>query len=166
MTGQDITELLDSLPEGWEKESRDRLGGMLGVTIVNWRTLDPDTAAETWERLADWVDWFTDRYQIPQRKIPACWYQHPALVEELSALHTAWTVSFDTVDAGYGPIGWHERLAAALPRMATWYNGECHNGHTPPHTTPQPGHLNDPGWAERVRSPHGGTGAREQTHEI
>ncbi|MGN6760119.1 MAG: hypothetical protein ACTHJI_02140 [Leifsonia sp.] len=166
MTGQDISELLDSLPEGWEKESRDRLGGMLGVTIVNWRTLQADAAPETWERLADWVDWFTDRYQIPQRKIPACWYQHPALVEELSALHTAWTVSFDSVDAGYGPIGWHERLAAALPRMATWYNGECHNGHTTPHTTPQPGHGSDPSWAEWVRSPHDGTGARAEAHEI
>ncbi|MGN6128353.1 MAG: hypothetical protein ACTHON_17490, partial [Humibacter sp.] len=70
MSADDIAGLLDSLPEGWEQESRDRLGSMLGVTIVNWRTLDPDLASETWERLADWVDWFTDRYQIPQRKIP------------------------------------------------------------------------------------------------
>ncbi|MGN6759793.1 MAG: hypothetical protein ACTHJI_00485, partial [Leifsonia sp.] len=63
MTGQDISELLDSLPDGWEKESRDRLGGMLGVTIINWRTLTTETAPETWERLAEWVDWFTERYQ-------------------------------------------------------------------------------------------------------
>ena len=161
----DLTELLDSLPEGWEQESRERLSGMLGVTIVNWRTLDDDTAPEIWDRLADWVDWFTDRYQIPQRRIPACWYRHPALVEELSALHTAWTVSYDTVDAGYGPIGWHERLAAALPRLATWYNGECHDGHTRPHTIPQPGHGANPEWDEWRLKSHSDRGARRQAHE-
>jgi hypothetical protein len=149
-----IEQLLDSLPADWESNSGTRDGGMLGVSIVNWRTLDNGAAPETWTRLRDWVDWFTHRYRIPGRKIPACWYRHGPLVEELSALHTAWLVSFDAMDAGYGPIGWHERLAAALPRLATWYNGECHNGHTQLDNTPQAGPPDAATWNEWIREPH------------
>ena len=103
---------------------------MLGIRVINWRTLEDEDAPQVWTDLRSWVVWFTHRYNIAPRKIPPCWFKHGALVEELSALHTAWLVSYDSLDAGYGPIGWHERLAVALPRLATWYNGECHNGHT------------------------------------
>jgi hypothetical protein len=126
-----IEDLLEALPADWDANSTRRDTGMLGVTVINWRTLQHDAAPAAWKELGEWVDWFTRRYSIPARKIPPCWYQHGALVEELSALHTAWLVSFDTMDAGYGPIGWHERLAATLPRLTTWYNGECQTGHTP-----------------------------------
>jgi hypothetical protein len=129
-----LDELLRGLPPDWETTSGNRDTGLLGVTIVNWRTLTDDQAPEVWQDLGDWVDWFVRRYSIPARKIPSCWYRHGALVEELSALHTAWTVSYDNLDAGYGPIGFHERLTTAMARMATWYNGECHDGHN---TVPQ-----------------------------
>ncbi|MEY9853502.1 hypothetical protein ABH923_003180 [Leifsonia sp. EB41] len=121
--------LVASLPEGWDQAPRQS-PGMLGVRVINWRTLDNVDAPDVWTDLREWVIWFTHRYDLPARKIPPCWFRHGALVEELSALHTAWLVSFDGLDAGYGPIGWHERLAVAIPRLATWYNGECHNGHT------------------------------------
>lgn len=147
-----IEELLDSLPEGWDKQEPRRSPGMLGVTVVNWRALEDVEAPHVWTDLRQWVVWFTLRYDLPPRKIPPCWYRHGPLVEELSALHTAWLVSYDALDAGYGPIGWHERLAAALPRLAGWYNGECHNGHTElPHgidtTTPAD-------WADWIRTSH------------
>jgi hypothetical protein len=125
---------------------------MLGISVINWRTLTKEEAPEVWTDLGEWVDWFIRRYNLPARKIPPCWYKHGALVEELSALHTAWLVSYDSLDAGYGPIGWHERLAVALPRLATWYNGECHNGHT---ELPQAGNDAVPTeWADWISSSH------------
>ncbi|QIZ97789.1 hypothetical protein [Leifsonia sp. PS1209] len=147
-----LDELVASLPDTWDDQAPRRTPGMLGIAVINWRTLDDADAPQVWAELRDWVTWFTHRYNLPIRKIPPCWYKHGALVEELSALRTAWLVSFDSLDAGYGPIGWHERLAVAIPRLATWYNGECHNGHT---ELQQIGHDAVPsGWADWISQSH------------
>lgn len=155
MSGESIPleQLVASFHEGWEEQQGHRNPGMLGVTVVNWRTLESERAPEVWNDLGDWVDWFTNRYRLPARKIPPCWYRHGALVEELSALHTAWLVSFDRLDAGYGPIGFHERLAVALPRLASWYAGECHDGHTElPHVGA--GASDGREWSEWIKDSH------------
>ncbi|NEN07652.1 hypothetical protein G3T36_17490 [Diaminobutyricibacter tongyongensis] len=147
-----IEDLLDTLPENWDAQLPRRSPGMLGISVINWRALTKDEAPEIWTELGEWVDWFIRRYNLPTRKIPPCWYKHGALVEELSALHAAWLVSFDNLDAGYGPIGWHERLAVAIPRLAGWYNGECHNGHT---ELPQGSdHYEPRDWPDWIASSH------------
>lgn len=129
-----VEELLSGLPDeqvsGWSDEDvDDRDAQMLGVTIVNWRELTTVEAPAAWQALGGWVDWFLNRYDIPEQKIPSCWWQHGAVVEELSALHTAWLVSFDETDSGYGPIGFHERLAVAMQRIAGHYHGQCADAH-------------------------------------
>ncbi|MGO4535185.1 hypothetical protein [Leifsonia sp. 2MCAF36] len=147
-----LDDLVASLAEEWEDQPPRQSPGMLGIRAINWRTLEDGDAPPVWTDLQDWVAWFTHRYNIATRKIPPCWFKHGALVEELSALHTAWLVSYDSLDAGYGPIGWHERLAVAIPRLATWYNGECHNGHT---ELPQTGDDAVPAeWADWIRQSH------------
>ena len=147
-----LDDLVATLAEGWEDQARRQSPGMLGIRVINWRTLEDEDAPQVWSDLRSWVIWFTHRYNIAARKIPPCWYKHGALVEELSALHTAWLVSYDNLDAGYGPIGWHERLAVAIPRLAGWYNGECHNGHT---ELPQAGDEAVPAeWADWIRQSH------------
>jgi len=95
---------------------------------VSWRTLAPGDAARVWEELRDWVEWFTVRYNIPLTTVPACWYRHGQLVEELSALHTLHQASFDPADTGYGPIGFHERLTPALTRLQRAGSG-CATAH-------------------------------------
>lgn len=147
-----LDDLVASLAEGWEDRAPRQSPGMLGIRVINWRTLEDEDAPQVWTDLHSWVVWFTHRYNIASRKIPPCWFKHGALVEELSALHTAWLVSYDGLDAGYGPIGWHERLAVAIPRLATWYNGECHNGHT---EIPQTSDDAVPAaWADWIRHSH------------
>ncbi|WP_448256108.1 hypothetical protein [Microbacterium aurum] len=101
----------------------------LGGAVVNWRELDDEDARAVWEHLRSWVEWVTVRYDVPLSIVPNCWFLHPALVEELSALHTAHAAAFDESDAGLGPISWHERFAAATPRLARAYGGGCSNGH-------------------------------------
>jgi hypothetical protein len=131
-----IEELMDGLSAEEAAELDDEFGdpddrdaAMPGISAVNWRALTDEESPATWAKLGDWVTWFLDRYEIPTAKIPTCWWRHGALVEELSALHTAWLVSFDSTDAGYGPIGWHERLTVAMQRITGWYHGQCAEQH-------------------------------------
>ena len=81
------------------------------------------------------MEWFTVRYRIPESIVPNCWWKHGHLVEELSALHTAHVAAFDTRDTGFGPIGWHERLAArdapAAPARTPAGAASGHNRHQP-----------------------------------
>jgi len=103
----------------------------LGATPVRWRDLPDEQAREHWIALRDWVQWVTTRYDVPVALVPPCWWKHGALVEELSALHTAWNASFDRTDAGFGPVGWHERWALAPARLRAAYSGSCSSGHQP-----------------------------------
>lgn len=101
----------------------------IGSHVVDWGTLKDADARAAWDSLRAWVEWFTVRYQISESLVPVCWFRHGDLVEELSALHTAHTVAFDASDAGFGPIGWHERLSLTLPRLRHEYAGGCTRGH-------------------------------------
>ena len=127
----DIEALLARELAGYTPEPRDGTSDPLGAHVVNWQTVPDENAADEWRRLRAWVEWFTVRYTIPQSTIPNCWWRHGALVEELSALHSAHTAAFDPSDAGFGPIGWHERLAIAWARLSRAYGGGCTSGHKP-----------------------------------
>ena len=52
------------------------------------------------EDLEDWVRWAVDRYELDYRTIPPCWACHGPLVEELSALHSAWLTVFQPSSRG------------------------------------------------------------------
>lgn len=99
-----------------------------GVPPVDWRHLSSDESRAAWTALRTWVEWFTVRYGVPISVVPACWWKHGALVEELSALHNFHQASFDKNDSGYGPLEWHERLAQAQPRLQRAGSG-CTSGH-------------------------------------
>ncbi|HEX7373813.1 MAG TPA: hypothetical protein VF277_02495 [Steroidobacteraceae bacterium] len=79
--------------------------------VVNWRELDPADAGPIWEELDEWVRWARYRYDL--RMLQPCWFKHPIVVEQLSALHTAWTVLFDQEDSGLGPVTFLERVHGA-----------------------------------------------------
>lgn len=128
-TPVDIEALLARELVGYDPSKRDGPSTPIGGAVVNWRTLDDDEARKVWDALRAWVEWASVRYNVPVSVIPNCWYRHPALVEELSALHTAHLAAFDPSDSGYGPISWHERFAAAATRLTRAYGGGCNNGH-------------------------------------
>lgn len=91
-----------------------------------------EDAPEAWDQLRAFVDWLVPRYELNSTVVPACWFRHPVVVEELSALRAAWDASFVVeTDGGLGPIGWHERFAVARDRLQKYgYAGECaRSGH-------------------------------------
>jgi hypothetical protein len=139
---------------GYDPNNRYGPSDPLGAHIVNWRTLPDHKAPTAWNALRAWVEWFTVRYRISESVVPPCWYKHGQLVEELSALHTAHDVAFDTTDSGYGPIGWHERLSLALPRLNKAYSGGCARGHDTRAPRPCEGITDEQEWDAWTRQAH------------
>jgi hypothetical protein len=106
-----------------------RAGAAAGSRPVRWRDITPEDTPASWIVLRDWVEWVTVRFDVPVSLIPNCWWRHPPLVEELSALHTAWATAYDPQDSGLGPVMWLERWNAARGRLRTAYPGSCSSSH-------------------------------------
>jgi hypothetical protein len=104
---------------------------------VNWATLDAQQAAEQWALLIGWTDWLRDRYQLHEQ-IPACWFTHGALIEELSALRSAWVGAYLDPQAAAGdPATWHDLLDRTRYRLRTFDRNGCADGtHRPDLTLP------------------------------
>lgn len=95
---------------------------------VNWAALDVDRAAEQWRLLTSWIDWLRDRYQLHE-SVPACWYAHGAMVEELSALRSAWITAYLDPQASPGdPAIWHDLLERTRSRLHGWDRNGCADG--------------------------------------
>ena len=85
---------------------------------VRWDALDRDAAAVVWAWLIDRVHWLVERYGLHE-DLGQCWPQHPALVEELTALCLAWHAAYDG-GTGEAPLRWHEAFDRARRRWHDW----------------------------------------------
>ena len=102
-----------------------------------WRNLGPRAGEELWDQLTEWVDWIRSRYPLA-RKVPACWADHPELLEELTALWLAWQAAYQDRDASLtAAADWHDRwLPGLLYRLEHGpFALDCANGHQPRPTT-------------------------------
>ena len=98
-----------------------------------WRDLGEHGREELWNQLTDWVDYLRSRYPLA-RKIPACWAEHPELVEELTALWLAWQGAYQDRDAPLtAPVDWHDRwLPGVLHRLEHGpFATDCSTRHQP-----------------------------------
>jgi hypothetical protein len=98
------------------------------VPDASWQAMSPARAAEAWTALIEWVDELVERYALDET-IPACWYAHGAMVEELHALHLAWLGAYtgrsgQPTDRAY----WHELFARCLARIREWNRHGCAAG--------------------------------------
>ena len=96
-----------------------------------WSTLDAHSASTLWQDLADWVGWLRGRYPLA-RQVPLCWWRHPELVEELTALWLAWREGYVEKGASLTtPADWHGRwLPEFLRRVgAGGWNIACEGEH-------------------------------------
>jgi hypothetical protein len=100
----------------------------LSNSPVNWRDLTVDDAIEQWGRLVPWVDWIRDRYSL-QERIPACWYAHGPLIEELSSLHGLWVGAFlDKNAPASAALTFHDALDRIVLRIQRWDRSGCRDG--------------------------------------
>jgi len=86
-----------------------------------WATMPAQSADRVWRELAGWVGWLRGRYPVAER-VPSCWWRHPELVEELTALWLAWQHAFVDPSADLtAPIEFHARhLPGVLERVPAW----------------------------------------------
>lgn len=87
---------------------------------VCWPMLAEAERGARAQELVDWVSWVVDRYTLDHRTIPPCWSQHGALLEELSALRTAWLTAYSEDSGGDAPLRWHADFEAARHRLTDW----------------------------------------------
>lgn len=87
---------------------------------VCWTALGPEELANQFDALDAWVRWLTRRYALDHRTVPPCWAKHGALLEELSALRTAWLTAYAVTSTGDAPLDWHAHFAAARQRLVDW----------------------------------------------
>jgi len=124
--------LASSALEAVQERIDDTIAGGAGVGGVGfdpvdvmtgwtWSAMGPMGAENLWRRLATWVGWLRGRYPLAEA-LPGCWWRHPELVEEITALHLAWRAAYsDPTAALSAPIDWHaHHLPAFLARVRTW----------------------------------------------
>lgn len=87
-------------------------------TAWSWRNLGPGATEQLTKELSSWVNWIRCRYPLA-RKVPACWSEHPEVVEELTALWLAWQYAYEERDAPLtAAADWHDRwLPGVLHRL-------------------------------------------------
>lgn len=85
-----------------------------------WAALTGQEREEQLDALEDWVRWLIHRYALDHRTAPPCWVHHGALLEELSALRTAWLTAYAVTSSGDAPLEWHAHFAATRQRLADW----------------------------------------------
>ncbi|WP_405132964.1 hypothetical protein [Nocardia sp. NBC_01388] len=112
-----------------------------------WREIDQRDAARLWAELLDWVDWLRHRYQLGSR-VPACWYRHEVVVEELTALMAAHTAAYwcgpDSIElAREDMTAWHTQwLWPAIERLTRISDfSACRPHHCRYQNHPQPLHA-------------------------
>jgi hypothetical protein len=101
-------------------------------TLSEWHNMTPGQQMAEWSQLRAWVTWLIDRYELViEDRLPACWAQHPGLVEELRALRAWRTEIYDgsQPQAGQAARYWHAELERVLHAAATRYAAGCRAGH-------------------------------------
>ncbi len=80
-------------------------------------------------RLTYFVEWLVDVYELPRKTVPACWMEHPAVVQELWALMCVHAATY-APDELSGPISFAFNLAQSRARLNEVSPAEiCRDGH-------------------------------------
>ena len=128
----------DEVPRCWTGEARgfaSRFSFSSATRPWNWMELDAEDADKLFALLSGFVAYFNARYaDRPEQRIPPCWAEHGALVEELTTLFWARWHAFESPHASIGGAQyWHSyTLPSFYERMRGWLaNGlvACQHGH-------------------------------------
>jgi hypothetical protein len=138
----------DALPPAWTFDARGTFEPWqfeAGVRPWNWAELTPGDANQLWVVLEEFVSFFNQRYvERMEQRIPPCWAEHGALVEELTTLCFARWQAYHSDHASIGgALYWHQySVPGFIDRMARWIGPDrlerCRQGHHEPPTETEP----------------------------
>ncbi|MER5890449.1 hypothetical protein ABT160_42035 [Streptomyces sp. NPDC001941] len=106
-----------------------------GAPVV-WHEVKGEDREALWTEFTAWVIRMADAFELTTEQLPhACWWEHGAVVAELTALWTGWESAFGSEqDAAAGPYLWHDAWARGIERIGRSWLGECTNGYHQPKT--------------------------------
>lgn len=98
---------------------------------IAWHKVKEDEREKLWGEFAGWVIRMADTYELTTEQLPhACWWEHGAVVAELTALWTGWESAYgNEEDAAAGPYLWHDAWSRGIERIGRTWLGECTNGY-------------------------------------
>jgi hypothetical protein len=114
--------------------------------LIEWHAMSEPEYVLAWEQLRDWTAWLIGRYRLLlEDRLPACWPQHPELIEELWALRAWRREAYGDEGSGQSAVYWHQALITFLTHVSVWWAGGCRAGHTSPDVGLEPEHTD--AWA-------------------
>ncbi|WP_327411254.1 hypothetical protein OG458_41700 (plasmid) [Streptomyces sp. NBC_01281] len=101
-----------------------------GAPVI-WHEVKDADRAELWSSFTAWVIRMADAYELTTEQLPhGCWWEHGAVVAELTALWTGWQSTYaGDEDAAAGPYLWHDAWSRGIERIGRMWLGECTNGY-------------------------------------
>ncbi|MGP3951250.1 DUF4913 domain-containing protein [Streptomyces sp. 7N604] len=111
---------------GGGAEASDRTPG----APVVWHRLEAAVREKLWAEFTSWVIRIADTFELTTDQLPReCWWEHGAVVSELTALWTGWESAHASEDdAAAGPYLWHDGFDRAIDRIGRRHLGGCTNG--------------------------------------
>lgn len=112
--------------------------------VVNWHALDPVSAEHTLADLTEFLQWAIPRWFFSTEQFPhGCWWQHPDVIEEVTAWWGLWKVTLGNPGAHPAEaVAFHEHTAMLKERLLMAYRGRCRHDHEESIALPDVG---DPG---------------------
>lgn len=101
---------------------------------VDWHGMLEEDLDPTLDALADFLAWAVPRWGFTSEQFPyGCWWQHPDIVEEMTAWWGMWQAYIRNPSAHPAdPMAFHERTYALKLRLSDTYRGRCRREHTAP----------------------------------
>ena len=88
---------------------------------LHWPTLTPHDAEREWKNLGKWVTGLRERFdELDFHFIPACWYQHPAIVSALQALKDHERVAYDPSSPASAGTEWFRAYRDITSQLRTF----------------------------------------------
>ncbi|TNU72783.1 DUF4913 domain-containing protein, partial [Miniimonas arenae] len=124
----------------------------------SWAHVTGQTRAQLWQDLAAWIDQHNTRFGQADSALhlTACWYRHPVVVEELTALMEAWRTAYlghqaPTTDAIYYLQTFFHPTVHRI-HTAAWGLKNCTGGHREPTLYPSPNTFDADAYDRHVAS--------------
>jgi hypothetical protein len=95
--------------------------------------MNADEIEETWGALCDFLSWAIPHWNFTTDQVPhQCWWEHPDVVEELTAWWGLWQGCVRNPAAGIADqMIFQERTFALKQRLEHTYRGRCRQTHQP-----------------------------------
>lgn len=130
-TGSRLTRRPHDTSEAAVPEQDQPISSDTSVSMIEWHTMREPEYVLAWEQLRDWTAWLIGRYRLVlEDRLPACWPQHPELIEELWALRAWRSEAYGSEGTGQSAVYWHQALVAFLGHVSGWWAGGCRAGHS------------------------------------